>query len=127
MSSAEAALLSSSLLADGAVTLDGHTLERADVDIDFVAKEGFAAAGARAGVVVLDTKLDAELKDLGLVREVLSRVQAVRKELGLEYADRIRLYVHSPGETGPHLEEVLRAHVKDVVEGIDVVLGIGRA
>ena len=67
----------------------GSTLKREDVEIEFAAKEGFAAAGDRVGVVVLDTRIDAELLDRGLVNELVNRVQAARKELGLEYADRI--------------------------------------
>jgi isoleucyl-tRNA synthetase len=39
--------------------------------------------------VVLDTRIDAELLDRGLLSELVNRVQAARKELGLEYADRI--------------------------------------
>ena len=58
-----------------------------------MAKEGFAAAGDRAGVVVLDTRLDDELRELGFVRELLSRIQTVRKEMGLEFTDRIRVSI----------------------------------
>jgi len=147
LSSTDAAVLAGRLLAEGAATFDGQSLERADVDIDFIAKEGFAAAGARVGVVVLDTKLDPELLDLGLVRELLSRVQAARKDMGLEYADRIRLYLNA----GERLGRVAREHsaaiasevladgvlfeqppegalvVSTVVEGIELVLGIARA
>ncbi|MFQ5418054.1 MAG: DUF5915 domain-containing protein, partial [Myxococcota bacterium] len=53
--------------------------------------EGFAAAAGPAGVVVLSTALSSELVEEGLYREVLNRVQTFRKELDLEYTDRIRL------------------------------------
>ena len=43
------------------------------------------------GVVVLDTRIDADLLDRGLVNELVNRVQAARKEMGLEYADRVRV------------------------------------
>jgi isoleucyl-tRNA synthetase len=64
-----------------------------DVEVAFEPKAGFAAAADRVGSVFFDTTLDEELLDLGLLREIQSRVQAMRKEIGLEYTDRIRLAV----------------------------------
>jgi isoleucyl-tRNA synthetase len=96
MTSGVAAEMASRLLADAAVTVDGQALTRADVDIELIAKEGFAAASARVGVVVLDTKLDPELEELGLVRELLSRLQAARKEMGFDYADRVGISLDVP-------------------------------
>jgi isoleucyl-tRNA synthetase len=97
LGSAEAQALALRFMGGESVTLDGVELQRADVDVEFVAKEGFAAAGDRVGVVVLDTRIDQPLKDLGLLRELQNRIQAVRKEMGLEYTDRIRVWVDAPG------------------------------
>jgi isoleucyl-tRNA synthetase len=91
--SAESVVLASRLLAGKSATLDGVTLERDDVEVEFVAREGFAAAGDRAGVVVLDTLIDDTLRDRGLLRELVNRVQTMRKEMGLEYTDRLRLSI----------------------------------
>jgi isoleucyl-tRNA synthetase len=91
LSSSDAGALASLLMAGGAAMLDGVELRRDDVEVEFIAKEGFSAAGDRAGVVVIDTTLDDDLRDRGLVRELVNRVQAARKELGLEYTDRIRV------------------------------------
>jgi isoleucyl-tRNA synthetase len=91
--SAEARAIASRLMAGEAVTLEGVELGRDDVEVEFVAKEGFAAAGDRTGVVVLDTRIDDELRELGFVRELQNRVQNLRKEMGLEYTDRIALMV----------------------------------
>ncbi len=71
----------------------GVEILRDDVEAFFETKPGFAAAGDRVGVVVLETTLDDELRDLGLAREIQNRVQTVRKEMGLEYTDRIKLAV----------------------------------
>ncbi|HEV3192675.1 MAG TPA: class I tRNA ligase family protein, partial [Polyangiaceae bacterium] len=62
-----------------------------DVEVSFEPKPGFAAAADRVGSVFLDTTLDNELRDLGLLRELVNRVQAARKDRGLEYTDRIHL------------------------------------
>jgi isoleucyl-tRNA synthetase len=93
MPSVTAQELASSLMGGRAVTLDGVELGREDVEIEFAAKEGFAAAGDRVGVVVLDTRIDATLLDRGFVNELVNRIQNARKEMGLEYTDRIRVSI----------------------------------
>ncbi|RLB62505.1 MAG: isoleucine--tRNA ligase, partial [Deltaproteobacteria bacterium] len=69
----------------------GEHIELTDeeVQVTVVASEGFAAAGGRAGVVVLHTGLTDELLDEGLAREVLARLQGQRKKLDLGYTDHI--------------------------------------
>ena len=56
-------------------------------------KEGFAFAGEGEIGVVLDTHITEELKEEGYVREVLSKVQNMRKDKGFEVLDHITLYV----------------------------------
>ncbi len=67
------------------------TLTPDELVIAVEAKEGFLAAGDGVGVVVLDTKLDEALIEEGMFREVLSKVQGLRKDLKLDYAARISL------------------------------------
>ncbi|MBZ9684954.1 isoleucine--tRNA ligase [Clostridium estertheticum] len=55
--------------------------------------EGYAFAGEGEMGVVLDTNITEELKEEGNVREILSKIQNMRKESGFEVADKIRLYV----------------------------------
>ncbi len=43
--------------------------------------------------MVLDTHITEELKEEGMLREVLSKVQNMRKDRGFEVLDRINLYV----------------------------------
>jgi isoleucyl-tRNA synthetase len=57
-------------------------------------------------VVVLETALDEELRELGFLRELQSKVQAMRKDLGLEFTDRIALGLSG----GPRLATVLAKH-----------------
>ena len=80
------------------VTIDGAPLEVGpdDVEVQVLAREGFAAAGDRVGVVVLDTKLNPDLLENGLARELLNRLQGIRKELGLAYDDRVKVVVVGP-------------------------------
>ncbi len=81
-------------------------LLRDDVEMTFEPAPGFAAAGDRIGSVFLETKLDDELLDLGLLREILNRVQAMRKDWGLDYTDRLRLMVVG----SPRVVRVVQEH-----------------
>ena len=56
-------------------------------------KEGFAFSGEGEIGVVLDTNITKELKEEGFLREILSKVQNMRKEKGFEVLDHIILYV----------------------------------
>ena len=54
-------------------------------------KEGFTSNQDGECTVVLDTSLTPELIEEGFVREIVSKVQTMRKEAGFEVVDRIRL------------------------------------
>jgi len=55
--------------------------------------EGFAFAGEGTIGVVLDTHVTDELREEGHLREIISKIQNMRKESGFQVADRINLYV----------------------------------
>ena len=98
LESADAGKLRTALATDGKVSLplgEGAMLELGpeDVEVAVEAAEGFAAAGARVGVVVIHTRLTELLVDEGFERECLSRIQSVRKEMGLAFTDRMRVAV----------------------------------
>ena len=67
------------------------TLTKDDLIVQVEAKPGFAAASGPVGVVVLRIELTDELVAEGRFREVLSKIQAQRKALALEFDDRISL------------------------------------
>ena len=82
--------------------LDGRifSLTREDVDIVHEDIEGWLVASddAHRIMVALDTEMTEELEMLGLARELVSRVQTLRKESGLEITDRIVLHVAASGK-----------------------------
>jgi isoleucyl-tRNA synthetase len=94
---ADGAALRQSFLETGKaqVELDGDPvdLDMEDVEVAVQAKEGYAAAGDQVAVVVLSTELTHQLVDEGIYRELLNRIQTFRKELELEYTQRIRLAI----------------------------------
>ncbi len=74
--------------------IDGTAIELAEADvlIETAQKEGFVSESDRDIAVVLDTNLTPELVEEGFVREIISKVQTMRKEAGFEVQDHIRLY-----------------------------------
>ena len=96
----DAAAFHTELMKTGSVVISGVTLNVEDVEVAFSTKEGFAAAGGKIGAVVLETTLDDELRDLGFARELQNRVQTTRKEMELEYTDRITLVVSGSERVG---------------------------
>ena len=71
-------------------------------------KEGFAFSGEGEIGVVLDTHITDELKKEGYVREILSKVQNMRKDKEFEVLDNINLYIS--GNT--MLEEVIKQNAE---------------
>ncbi|MFZ5897302.1 MAG: isoleucine--tRNA ligase [Myxococcota bacterium] len=75
--------------------VNGNVLEFGPSELEVVveAAPGFAAESGKVGVVVLHTVLTEELVDEGILREILSRIQAARKDGGLGFTDRVVLSI----------------------------------
>ena len=101
---------------DGRIELeiDGETIALAteEVEVRLNEKPGMATAGDRELLVVLDTQLTPELVAEGRAREVVNRIQAARKEAGLDYADRVRVRYRA----APELEAAIGRH-RDWIAG----------
>ncbi len=82
--------------------------------------EGYAFAGEGQIGVVLDTHITDELKEEGHVREIISKIQNMRKESGFEVADKIILYV-AGNEMLEAVVEKFEAHIMRETLAIEVV------
>ncbi len=74
------------------VRIDGWELTAGDVLVSSVDREGYASAEESGYTVVVATELTPELVDEGLAREVVHRLQTMRRNAGFEIADRIVTY-----------------------------------
>ena len=79
---------------------DRCSIDDTEIDLDasnllvtMQGKEGFAFAGEGEIGVVIETTITPELKEEGDLREILSKVQNMRKDKGFEVLDKINLYV----------------------------------
>lgn len=80
--------------------IDGEEfkVEKEFVDIRINAKQGFAVAMENNVFVIIDTNLTQELIDEGLAREVISKIQQMRKQNDYEMMDNINIYVSADAE-----------------------------
>lgn len=78
-----------------AINVDGTeiVLNSESVLVTMQGLEGYAFAGEGQIGVVLDTTITEELKEEGQIREIISKIQNMRKEKGFEVADKIKLFV----------------------------------
>ena len=85
---------------------DGQHVELAKEDllIDMAQKDGFVSEGDNTMTVVLDTNLTPELIEEGFVREIVSKIQTMRKEAGFEVMDHIAVYE----QDSEKIEEILK-------------------
>ena len=67
------------------------TLGKEDLLIDMTQKEGYVTEADKEVTVVMDTNLTPELIEEGFVREIISKIQTMRKEAGFEVMDQINL------------------------------------
>ncbi|MDE3192243.1 MAG: isoleucine--tRNA ligase [Chloroflexota bacterium] len=76
---------------DGSYVVEGHTLAASEVLVSHEGAPGHAVGRDSGLVVALDTRITPELEAEGLARELVRRVNEMRKEAGLEISDRITL------------------------------------
>ena len=77
------------------INIDGTEIElnKENLLVTMQGLEGYAFAGEGSIGVVLDTHISEELREEGHVREMISKIQNMRKESGFQVADKIKLYV----------------------------------
>ena len=80
-------------------------LTKDDLLIDVSKQGGFVTEEDLYVTVVLDTNLTPELIDEGFMREIISKVQTMRKEAGFEVMDHIRIYVKGTEKTDKVAEQ----------------------
>ncbi len=92
----------SSLEAEGSVTMELNgekvQIEKDFVDVRISAKEGFSVAMENNVFAILDTTVTPELETEGLAREVVSKIQQMRKQKDYEMMDNINIYVNADAD-----------------------------
>ncbi len=83
----------------GEYTIEGEdvTLKQEDLQIFTESAEGYVAAADKGITVALDIRLTEDLINEGVQREIVSKIQNMRKEAGFEVTDRISVYYTAEG------------------------------
>ena len=97
-------------------------LEKADLLIEMVQAEGYVANSDKGITVVMDTKLTPELIEEGFIRELVSKIQTMRKDAGFEVMDRINVYVSGNDKIAALMEKNAE-QVKAVVLADNIIAG----
>ena len=107
----------------GSLTFDVNgtnvVLSEEDLLIDMAQTEGFVSDGDNTITVVLDTKLTPELIEEGFVREIISKVQTMRKEADFQVTDKIVISCKG----NEKIEQLIKANedqIKSEVLAVDV-------
>ena len=74
------------------------TLSQADVEISSQDIEGWLVANANGITVALDITITPELKEEGIARELVNRIQNIRKDSGFEVTDKIKVHLQKNAE-----------------------------
>ncbi len=106
--------------------LDGKAIVLAEADllIESVQPEGLATESDRDFTIALDTKLTPELIEEGFVREIVSKVQTMRKESDFDIMDRIILR-HQGNDKIRDIMERYTARIADEVLAVRIESGTG--
>jgi len=107
-------------LSDNKIVIDGIQLEKGDLTVQRylelpLSAEGQFATNSDSDVVVrLDIQIHPDLESEGLARELVSRVQKLRKKAGLQATDDVHVFYRFEAHTGADIQAALEKH-KDLI------------
>ncbi len=106
-----------------AISVEGQNLTVEAVDVDIISEDipGWLVANEGALTVALEVELTDELKNEGMARELINRIQNIRKESGLEITDRI-IVTLSPNDDVEKAVNAFGEYVKTQVLADSIVI-----
>ena len=108
----------------GSIEIGGFTFEPGDFLVEVEDKPGITSVSEGALLVAIDTTLTPELAREGLARELVHRVQNLRRSAGLDISDRITLFWQGPEAVREVLSDAsLLQHLQDETLALSVVKG----
>ncbi|HEX2564451.1 MAG TPA: DUF5915 domain-containing protein, partial [Acidimicrobiales bacterium] len=122
LAEADGSALQRRLEADGFIEVAGERLTPADVEVRADRHEEFALADDGGWAVALDLELDDDLRREGLARELVRSLNDLRKDVGLDIADRVVLAIDADDAVWAALD----AH-RDYVTSEVLAVGLKRS
>jgi len=109
LGNADAAAIVRAMRAGEPIRLGEFELGGGDILVGVEAAEGWAAAEDGGYVALLDTTITPELRSEGFARELVRRLQDLRREAGLDVSDRIEVRYHAAVDA-PAVEQAFATH-----------------
>lgn len=101
-------------------------LTEEELIIETAKAEGFVSVMEKGVTVVLDTTLTEELVEEGFVREVISKIQSMRRDADFDVMDNIKVYADG-SEKVMAVINANKSQIMDEVLGVDIITGQGTA
>ena len=111
---AEPAAIVAAMRAGDAIEVGGFTLAATDILVSVEAADGWAAQEESGYAALVDTKLTPDLLAEGIAREVIRRLQDLRRDAGLDVSDRI----HVAYRAGESVAAVIASHGTLIAEEV---------
>ncbi len=124
LAAADGSILQKALETDGWVEVAGERLTGDDLDVRAARHDSFSLAEDQGWAVALDLCLDDDLRREGLVRELIRRVNDLRKETGFSIADRVRLTLGGDADVTTAVEAYCDTLMAEVL-AVEVMWGTG--
>jgi isoleucyl-tRNA synthetase len=103
----------------GSITVNGHLLTREDIHLSYVVDSALSKYHAHSNgkfLVLLDTTPSQEMLDEGLAREVINKIQKLRKRAGLQPSDKVDMLFELTGndEGVAKMERIVSTHKDNI-------------
>jgi isoleucyl-tRNA synthetase len=99
---------------------NGYNISKNLVEVRINSKEGYNVSVFDNKIIILNTDISVNLRDEGLARETISKIQQMRKSNGYEVANKIKIYYSSDNEYSCAIEKFLD-FVKSETLAIDII------
>ncbi len=113
------------LVGGGSIEVQGEALTLEDVIVTRTPKGDVVIESEGELTVALDTRLDDDLRQEGLMREVVSKLQRVRKDIGLDITDRVSLALVTDDDAMRSAVQAFEARVAEEVLATSIAFGAG--
>ena len=99
---------------------DESPIDKDDVNVVHSYRDGWAGASDGKTIVLLNTTLTPELKSEGIARDIIRNVQNLRKDAGLDIADRIKLSLVSTSDDMNGAVQQCRDYIASETLAVDI-------
>ena len=99
------------------INKDKYTLNEEMLDIRVLSKEGYNTTSDGTNFIIIDTTITEELKNEGILRDVIRFSQVLRKNIGLDISDRIKIEITCSSELKESIIDKYKSEIEQELLG----------